>query len=59
MVYLYTCKNKICAEREGTVFRLEIPSEAVLDDHNLATIFCRKCGKALTNERTPKNGENE
>lgn len=42
--YVYTCKNKTCAEKEGAVFRLEIPSEAVMDENKMANIFCHKCG---------------
>lgn len=59
MIYKYACKDKDCAEKEGAVFRLEIPSEAILDDNNIATIFCPKCGAELTIEPPPKNEEKE
>jgi hypothetical protein len=59
MIYAYVCKDKVCAEKESAVFRLEIPSEAVMDDKNIATIFCHKCGTELMIEQIPKNEEKE
>ncbi len=59
MFYAYVCKDKTCAEKESSVFRLEIPSEAVMDDHNIATIFCRKCGAELMFEQPQRNEEKE
>jgi hypothetical protein len=59
MVYRYTCKDKTCAEKEGAAFRLDIPLEAVMDDNNMATIFCHKCGAELRMEQPPNNGENK
>jgi hypothetical protein len=55
MIYAFVCKDKTCAEREGAAFRLEIPSEAVMDENNMATIFCRRCGAELTIEQPPGN----
>jgi len=48
MKYIYTCNNKACAEKEGTVYQLEFALEAVIDEKNIAMIFCRKCGSGLT-----------
>ena len=58
MVYRYTCKDITCAEKEGAAFLLDIPLEAVMDDNNMATIFCHKCGAELRMEQPPKNGVN-
>jgi hypothetical protein len=47
VVYQFFCTNPACAEKEREVFRLEIPCEAILDEKNMATPFCGKCGKPL------------
>lgn len=59
MDYIYTCKDKTCAEKEGAVFRLDIPSEAVMDDQNIAMIFCHKCRAELSIEQASNNGGND
>ena len=53
MIYTYTCNNKTCLKKEGAIYRLEIPSEAIMDEKNIAKLFCRKCGAGLTIEQKP------
>jgi hypothetical protein len=48
MKCVYACHNKACAEKEGAIFLLEIPLEAIMDERNVATLFCHKCGSGLT-----------
>ena len=59
MVYTYTCMDRTCAEKRGAEFRLDIPSEAVMDDQNIAMIFCQKCGAELSIEQASNNGGND
>ncbi|KJS31002.1 MAG: hypothetical protein VR64_13025 [Desulfatitalea sp. BRH_c12] len=56
MNYIYACKNKTCAEKEGAVFRVEFPQECILDEKNIATLFCNKCGDIMIFEsKGPSN----
>jgi len=53
MNYQYVCPNKICVEKEGLAFQLEFPPESIIDDNNIATLFCHKCGESLIKEQQP------
>jgi hypothetical protein len=54
MKYIYTCNNKACAEKEGTIFQLEIPGEAVMDENNVAMLFCHRCRTGLIIKKSLK-----
>jgi hypothetical protein len=41
----YVCSDKACCEQTGTPFMVEFPSEALLDEKNIATLFCSRCSK--------------
>ena len=43
----YICTNENCAKKEGSVFHLELPSEAV-EEKNMAILFCPRCGAELS-----------
>lgn len=42
----YYCQSEACGNEKGLFF-IDLPSEAVLDEHNVATLFCPKCGKEM------------
>ena len=43
----FYCHNKACGSLNKGPFFIDLPSEAIMDNNNLATIFCPKCGKAM------------
>ncbi|BBO84769.1 hypothetical protein DSCO28_53350 [Desulfosarcina ovata subsp. sediminis] len=43
----FYCHSDACRNDNNGLFFIDLPEEAILDDHNLATIFCPKCGKAM------------
>ncbi len=40
----FYCYNDACSDPDKGVFHIDLPGEAVMDKHNLAAIFCPKCG---------------
>ncbi len=54
MVYQFICTDSVCAEKEGGVFQMEVPFEAIMDEKNMAMTFCRRCGKPLHIEQRPR-----
>jgi hypothetical protein len=40
----FYCHNDICSSRGNDLFYIDLPSEAIMDNNNLAAIFCPKCG---------------
>jgi endogenous inhibitor of DNA gyrase (YacG/DUF329 family) len=43
----YYCHNNACGSNENGPFFIDLPSEAIMDKNNLATIFCPKCAKEM------------
>lgn len=43
----FYCYNESCSDPEKGVFYIDLPGEAVMDQDNLAAIFCPKCGKEM------------
>ena len=43
----FYCHNKTCGSQSKGPFFIDLPSEAIMDNNNLATIFCPKCGKEM------------
>jgi len=43
----FYCHNETCGNHESGLFFIDLPEEAIMDDNNLATIFCPKCGKQM------------
>ena len=43
----FYCYTEACGTPENGLFFIDLPGEAVLDNNNLATIFCPKCGKTM------------
>jgi hypothetical protein len=50
----YTCTNRACPEKDKNQYRLALPAELAMDDHNIADIFCPKCKRMLV-----RTGQNE
>lgn len=49
----FYCHNEACGSLDKGPFFIDLYSEAIMDNNNLATIFCPKCGKAMkTLEKT-------
>ena len=44
----FYCSKKECAKKESETYILELPEEAVMDDSNVAHIFCPRCKSVLT-----------
>ena len=43
----YICTNDLCREKNKRGYRLALPDEVVMDDQNIAVIFCPKCKRKL------------
>lgn len=43
----FYCHNDACCGDDKEIFFIDLPGEAVMDNNNLATIFCPKCGKEM------------
>lgn len=43
----FYCHNDACSGNDKEIFFIDLPDEAVLDNNNMATIFCPKCGKEM------------
>ena len=43
----FYCHSEACGSLDRGPFFIDLPSEAIMDNNNLATIFCPKCGKAM------------
>jgi hypothetical protein len=43
----FYCHNDACSSLNKGPFFIDLPSEAIMDNNNLATIFCPKCGKTM------------
>ena len=43
----FYCHNEACSSLNKGPFFIDLPSEAIMDKNNLATIFCPKCGRAM------------
>ena len=43
----FYCYNEACSDPGQGVFHIDLPGEAVMDKHNLAAIFCPKCGTEM------------
>ncbi|MFZ7126890.1 MAG: hypothetical protein ACOWWM_12125 [Desulfobacterales bacterium] len=39
----YYCNNQSCTGGGNVPFRLTLPPEACIDEHNCATVFCPHC----------------
>ena len=43
----FYCQNSACSGNREGLFFIDLPGEAIMDNNNLATIFCPKCGKEM------------
>jgi NADH pyrophosphatase NudC (nudix superfamily) len=43
----FYCHNDACSSHDQGLFFIDLPCEAIMDNNNLATIFCPKCGKEM------------
>ena len=43
----FYCQNEGCSNSDSTLFFIDLPAEAIMDNNNLATIFCPKCGREM------------
>jgi hypothetical protein len=48
MILKYKCTDPLCREKNQTVHRVDLPAEMVMDDRNMATLYCPKCKRKLT-----------
>jgi hypothetical protein len=44
----FYCDNKDCAKKNSKQYEYEILIEAVMDENNIANIFCPRCKRSLT-----------
>ena len=52
MERMYICKDGTCAKKGGAVFQLILSPEVIMDEKNMATVFCHRCGAELCVEQT-------
>jgi ribosomal protein S27AE len=43
----FYCHGAACSSRGSDPFFLDLPGEAIMDQNNLAAIFCPQCGKEM------------
>lgn len=43
----YICNNADCGYHDGPHYKLDLPSELIMDDKNLAALFCPYCKNEL------------
>ena len=43
----YKCTSRVCRNEDGKGKRLVLPAEMVMDDRNIAVMYCPVCKKAL------------
>lgn len=48
MEFLFTCQNQNCSFPGKDKFKMTIDEESVMDDKNIATVFCPFCKKEMT-----------
>ncbi len=48
MQVTYKCENKMCGYREARAYELIVSSESIMDEKNVATLFCPHCAAKLT-----------
>ena len=48
MEFHYTCRNSNCCYPGKDEFKMTIDEQAVMDDNNMATVFCPFCKKEMT-----------
>jgi hypothetical protein len=47
----YYCNNRLCGESQKKTYVLKIKKELVMDDNNMAQMFCPHCKTALSIEK--------
>ena len=53
-----SCSNKNCNYQGSEDYVMCIPAEAVMDEHNMATVFCPHCAQELCNPDSCKPIDN-
>ena len=48
------CRNDDKCSADAKPFTCEIDEEAVMDDNNMATVFCPHCNRSLTSVSLPE-----
>ena len=43
----FFCQSNACSGNQEGLFFIDLPAEAIMDNNNMATIFCPKCGKEM------------
>ncbi len=43
----FYCHSSECSGNENGLFFIDLPGEAIMDQNNIATVFCPKCGKEM------------
>ncbi|MGA6925567.1 MAG: hypothetical protein WBY88_07795 [Desulfosarcina sp.] len=43
----FYCHSDACNGNRNGLFFIDLPGEAIMDNNNLAAIFCPKCGKEM------------
>jgi NADH pyrophosphatase NudC (nudix superfamily) len=52
----FYCTSETCGGNGDNPFFIDLPEEAIMDDHNMATVFCPKCGKEMSPVDQTANG---
>jgi len=47
----FCCESENCRSTHGKAYQIAIQSEAIMDDHNLASMFCPHCNTPLVHCR--------
>ena len=43
----YKCTDSLCREKNDHVQKVDLPDELVMDDRNIATLYCPRCKRKL------------
>ena len=49
----FACKNTDCKNEDSDDYVMCIPSEAVMDENNMAAVFCPHCNQKLCRQVNP------
>jgi len=48
MMKRYRCTDSLCREKHKRVHEIDLPDELVMDERNMAILYCPKCKHKLT-----------
>jgi len=57
MEITYICENKSCTHVDKEPFSMKLKMDAVMDEKNIADMFCPHCKRSLNKENKSEAGQ--